>query len=186
MLQEIIALDKTLFDLIHNQWTSSLLDMLMPGITDLHRIWWFKFILVPSILITWFFLSRKKALKHFFALILVVGATDLISHRLIKANVQRLRPRHHQDLNVHLKTRPHAGWSFTSNHAANNFAAATYLTLAYPVMWPTYFLAMTIAYSRTYVGVHFPLDVLGGATLGILLALILTFILRKTPWYRKH
>ena len=175
----IIQWDKTLFTLIHNQWSHPLLDQIMPVITDLHQATWFNSFVFPLILALWIFRSRTKALKHILGLLLVVGSTDIISHRLIKQSVERERPRHHQNLQVNLKTHPHAGWSFTSNHAANNFAAATYLRAAYPFLWPSYIIATLIAYSRIYVGVHFPLDVLGGALLGTIWTFLLVFVFRK-------
>ena len=62
--------------------------------------------------------------------------------------------------------------SFPSGHAATSFAAATILTFAFPRLGPVLFvLAAAVAFSRVYVGVHYPLDVLGGAVLGVLVAL---------------
>lgn len=61
--------------------------------------------------------------------------------------------------------------SFPSGHAATSFAAATVLTAAVPRAAPAwYLLAGAIAFSRVYVGVHYPLDVIGGAVLGVAIA----------------
>jgi membrane-associated phospholipid phosphatase len=65
---------------------------------------------------------------------------------------------------------PHSG-SFPSGHATIAFACATVLAWKAPrLAFPAFVLAGAIAWSRVYVGVHWPLDVLGGAALGILLA----------------
>jgi undecaprenyl-diphosphatase len=65
---------------------------------------------------------------------------------------------------------PHSG-SFPSGHATIAFACATVLAWKVPrLAFPAFVLAGAIAWSRVYVGVHWPLDVLGGAALGILLA----------------
>jgi undecaprenyl-diphosphatase len=64
--------------------------------------------------------------------------------------------------------------AFPSGHAATSFAAATILTAALPRFAPLWFLlALAIAFSRVYVGVHYPLDIVGGAALGCAIALLL-------------
>jgi undecaprenyl-diphosphatase len=63
--------------------------------------------------------------------------------------------------------------SFPSGHAATSFAAATVLTAAVPRLAPVWvLLAAAIAFSRVYVGVHYPLDIVGGAVVGTLIALL--------------
>ena len=64
--------------------------------------------------------------------------------------------------------------SFPSGHAATSFAAATLLTTFAPRWTPAWLvLASAIAFSRVYVGVHYPLDVIGGAVLGTAVAVLL-------------
>jgi undecaprenyl-diphosphatase len=73
---------------------------------------------------------------------------------------------------------PHDG-SFPSGHAAASFAAATILSFAFPRLAPLLFvLAAAVAWSRVYVGVHYPLDILGGAALGVLVAIALRQLVR--------
>ena len=67
--------------------------------------------------------------------------------------------------------------SFPSGHAATSFAAATVLSFARPRWAPAfYLLALAIGFSRVYVGVHYPLDVVGGAVLGIAVATALRLL----------
>lgn len=78
--------------------------------------------------------------------------------------------------------------AFPSGHAATSFAAAVVLSVAVPTLAPVFVaLAALVAFSRLYVGVHFPLDVLAGATLGAAVAtalLLLSRSLRRSRWLR--
>jgi undecaprenyl-diphosphatase len=71
---------------------------------------------------------------------------------------------------------PHDG-SFPSGHASTSFAGATILAFARPRWAPAfYLLALAIGFSRVYVGVHYPLDIVGGAALGVLVATALRLL----------
>ena len=64
--------------------------------------------------------------------------------------------------------------AFPSGHAATAFACATVIAWAAPrLRIPAFVLAAAIAWSRVYVGVHWPLDVLGGAALGVVVSTVL-------------
>jgi membrane-associated phospholipid phosphatase len=89
-----------------------------------------------------------------------------LSTDLLKLAIPRARPDVHA-----LVARPHTH-SFPSGHAAIAFACATVLGAAVPRARPwLYVLAALVAWSRVYVGVHFPLDVAAGALLGVGLGL---------------
>ena len=69
--------------------------------------------------------------------------------------------------------------AFPSGHATTSFACALVLSAALPrLRWPLLALAALIAFSRVYNGVHYPLDVLAGALLGALIALV---VVRALP-----
>lgn len=83
-----------------------------------------------------------------------------------------------------------ATFSFPSGHATVSFACATVLALAVPrLRWPLFALATLIAFSRVYVGVHYPFDVLAGAVLGVGIATALrtlgAALRRSTPPMRQ-
>jgi undecaprenyl-diphosphatase len=103
------------------------------------------------------------------SIFVVTLAVDLVADLLasgIKDAIPRARP--HVSHLIALPTTH----SFPSGHAATSFACATVLAAAEPRGRIAFFvLAAAIAYSRLYNGVHYPLDVLGGAVLGILVAL---------------
>jgi undecaprenyl-diphosphatase len=105
------------------------------------------------------------------AILALVAAADLAAELLadaLKVAVDRPRPRV-----SHLVAVPHSA-SFPSGHAATSFACATVLgVLVPPLCAPALLLAAAVAYSRLYVGVHYPLDVLAGALLGIATARLL-------------
>jgi undecaprenyl-diphosphatase len=103
----------------------------------------------------------------------------------LKALVDRPRPPLRYPEPDPLVSTPHDA-SFPSGHAATSFAAATMLSFAFPRLTPLLvLLASAVAFSRVYVGVHYPLDVLGGAALGVLVAtalrLLVTSRLRSRP-----
>ncbi len=93
---------------------------------------------------------------------------------LLKATIDRDRPPLANPDPEPLVRLPDTG-SFPSGHATVAFACATVLALAVPrLALPFFALATIVAWSRVYVGVHYPLDVLTGAILGVLLAFAVT------------
>ena len=122
----------------------------------------------------------------FFAAMLEIASDQLSSH-VIKNLVRRPRPSHVDSLAplIHLSDAgPGGEYGFVSGHASNAFALALFLILTLP---PAYRLlkhamiawALLVSYSRIYNGVHYPGDVLCGALLGTLLALLTTFLFRQ-------
>jgi undecaprenyl-diphosphatase len=99
----------------------------------------------------------------------------------LKAATSRERP----DVDA-LVGRPESH-SFPSGHASTSFACATVLAAFEPgLRVPLYVLAALIALSRTYVGVHYPLDVLAGAAWGLLVGLAVVTALRRLARARRR
>jgi undecaprenyl-diphosphatase len=112
-----------------------------------------------------------------FAVPAVVLLTDLAASGL-KLATDRRRPEETLDGIDVLVTTPSTA-AFPSGHAATSFAAAVVLALALPALAPAFLvLATAVAFSRLYVGVHFPLDAIGGAVLGVAVATTLLLLVR--------
>jgi undecaprenyl-diphosphatase len=108
-----------------------------------------------------------------FALTVIAVALADWSATALKALIDRSRPPLRYAEPKTLVPMPHDA-SFPSGHAATSFAAATMLSFAFPRFAPfLYVLAAAVAFSRVYVGVHYPLDVIGGAALGVVVAITL-------------
>ena len=163
------AADRFLFREINQAWTNRVLDAIMPVLTDLDRSRVFLGLALPGVLLAWLWRQRARAARVILALGLVVGATDLLCHRALKPLVHRARPER-AGVGAVLRAGSHGVYGFPSNHAANMFAGAAFLSPLYPSLSVAFFAgAAVIAYSRVYVGAHFPLDVVGGGLVGMIL-----------------
>ncbi len=115
------------------------------------------------------------------ALLLLVlaadGAADLLADALKRLTGEQ-RPAFRYPEPPALVHVPHDG-SFPSGHAATSFACATVLAAFAPRLAPVLLvLAAAIAFSRVYVGVHYPLDVVAGAALGAAVGLVLLALVK--------
>lgn len=140
-------------------------------------------------LIFWIFYKfRKKGWLIFILLILVFALSDAGSVHLFKNVFLRLRPSHNPEIQgmLHYVNGYHGGlYGFISSHAANTFGLAVFMCLIFKNRWMTLgmlFWATVVSYSRIYLGVHYPFDVIGGAMWGSLMAVIVYFAYR---WYLK-
>lgn len=155
---------------LHNNY----FDPIMLWITA--RNSWFPMYAVIIGIIIW--TQKKEAIGMLLMIILSVVISDQVCSSVLKPLIHRLRPCHEpsiQDL-VHLVGSCGGQFGFCSSHAANSFTLITGLSLLfrkqhYGVMY-LYLWAIIVSYSRIYVGVHYPLDVLAGAGVGVLSSLL--------------
>jgi len=181
MLETLKTLDENIF-LYLNAQHNSFFDQLMWLFSD--RFFW-----IP--LYAWFlWLIYKKYPKHYWtviiAIILMIAASDQLCN-LVKVSAMRLRPSqepHLQSL-VHIVNDYRGGtYGFCSSHASNAFAVAFFMITILAgerkyIIPVCLAYAILTAYSRVYLGVHYPGDILTGAIIGSLLGTGFAFALAK-------
>jgi len=144
---------------------------------------------IPFMLVVVYCLLRPGNWRH---RLLMVGSvtllfvlSDFVVSSFIKNVVCRPRPSHDpavMDLLSYVNGYRGGAYGFPSNHASNGFAAATFLALLLRNRWVTlsaFLWAVGSCYSRMYLGVHYPSDILCGAMLGIVFAIIIFFLYKK-------
>lgn len=156
--------DLALFRLVNGRWTCAVMDAIAPAFQPS----WVA--IAPAVLIAaWIW--RKggpDGRRAVLAALAAVALADLLAAQILKPWIERPRPSMALD-GVRLLVGKKSGFGFPSNHAANLAAAATAVALlARRFAWPIASLALFVGYTRIYVGVHYPLDVMGGYCVGII------------------
>lgn len=142
--------------------------------------------LLMALALLWVLLhqNRRHALLVLAMVVLAFVVADQLSSGVIKHLVERLRPTREPALNnlLHIVNDYRGGmYGFVSSHAANSFAAATLLALVirYRVVTMSLFSwAVLQCYSRVYLGVHYPGDILGGIVVGVLVGWLVWRLMR--------
>lgn len=161
----ITNLDIQWFYLVNQSMHNAFFNVVMPIISNAGEnglIWLFVALLL--------YLSGPNMRRTSFLMLVALFISFVVGEEALKHIFQRPRPFLSLE-GVNLLIASPGSFSFPSGHTANAFAAS--LVVARKVSrlaWPVLLLAVIMSFSRVYVGVHYPLDVLGGALLGALCA----------------
>jgi undecaprenyl-diphosphatase len=161
-IAELLALDRALFLWINGGIHPVWLDQVMRAVTSA----WFGRGLFALFAVLLARGRGTRGLLTVLGLALTITASDQLSAHVLKPIIRRERPAH-AHLDVRLLVRNSRTYAFPSAHAANTFAGATYCARFAPgLALPLFTLAAIVSFSRVYVGVHYPLDLVAGAGLG--------------------
>lgn len=162
MIDFFYSIDVSLFYFINHSLSNPLFDKTFVFLTEVKN-WYISYIIL------WFLCFLKGGrIGKIAALmsILLIIATDQFSSFILKNLFERVRPCNALgDVNILVVCT--GSYSFPSSHAVNNFAAALFFGRIFPKLkWLLISIAALIAFTRPYVGVHYPSDILGGAIIG--------------------
>lgn len=179
MFQNIMSIDQNIIIWIQDSWRNDVLTPIFIFITKLGdngAIW---------ILISLGLLIPKKTRKIGLMSLLALALSVIIDNMLLKNIVARVRP-YEVVPRLHSLIGIQNDYSFPSGHTGSSFAAAVIMFCGLPKKYGVLaiVLATLIGFSRLYVGVHYPTDVLCGAFIGAGIAL-LTYMLGNSLMERR-
>tara|TARA_A100001011_G_scaffold327242_1_gene351263 strand:- start:195 stop:773 length:579 start_codon:yes stop_codon:yes gene_type:complete len=167
MLDFLQMVDINLIMWIHQYFSNPLLDIFMPFITNKNN--WI--LPITGLIFMLGFFSGRKGKLALAILIISLSFTDAICAHILKPFFERIRPSHLNLEEINLLVSKGGKWSMPSNHAANMFSLSMVLSYFYKrYKLLLLFLAILISFSRVYVGVHFPGDVIVGGSIGFFIS----------------
>ena len=178
-LEEILELDREIFLELNSSFRNPFLDQLMMFLTTTYA--W-----IPLHLFLLYLMVRnlkKQTWLVLLAIALTVLLADQITGSIMKPFFERLRPSHEPSLaeKIFLVNKYRGGkFGFASSHAANTFGIATLMWLVLKMYRPwiglLFLWAVFVGYTRIYLGVHYPGDIVAGFFVGFLCALAAYFL----------
>jgi undecaprenyl-diphosphatase len=184
MLQRILEWDRNAFVYLNNLGIEQF-DGLWSMATN-YSTWLPLFVIFFLLLLLKF--TRREALLMALTVVLLAFFMDLTTD-FTKEFVSRLRPNHDTAINTPIRIlRNPSGFSFFSSHASISFSITTlmylYLRKKVPWAWLFYIWPFLFSFSRIYIGVHFPTDIIAGALAGMLAAGLFYLLYKRLigPW----
>lgn len=180
MIEILQNIDIQLFEWINQGLSNSFFDYVLPPFRN--RDTW-----IPLYIILFLYIIYSKKKRAWVVILLAIasiGMADGISSHILKPLVARVRPCNTAILQQEIILRLQhcsGAFSFPSSHATNHFALASFIGLVFytQTKWFLYigiFWATTISFAQVYVGVHFPIDVLFGAFLGVYIGCFFSYL----------
>lgn len=174
-MEEILELDRKIFLELNSSFHNPWLDQLMMFLSTT-TAWIPLYLVLVYLLIKNY---RKQTWMVLLAVALTILLADQITSSIMKPFFERLRPSHEPSLaeRVYIVNQYRGGkFGFASSHAANTFGIATLMSLALRMYRPwislLFLWALGVGYTRIYLGVHYPGDILAGYVVGFFCALI--------------
>jgi undecaprenyl-diphosphatase len=181
MIEKIIELDERLFLYLNGLHYNSL-DTIMYWISEKYT--WIPFYAVLLGIIIWKF--KTKAIYILLGIGLVILFADQFTSGFMKPYFERFRPCHDPDLAgmVYLVKGCGGKFGFASSHAANTFGLATFVFLLFNNIYKytglLFVWAFIVSYSRIYLGAHYPLDIIVGGIIGIIIGWLIYVLMLRT------
>jgi undecaprenyl-diphosphatase len=174
-MESILQWDTAIMHWINDGWSNALFDFVFPLLRN-------KFFWLPLYVLCVSWIIYNHRVRHVFLILFFLGlsifASDTISSKLIKYQVGRIRPCQELSMDppVIIRVKCGSGLSFPSSHAANHFCVSAFfisifgsLMGRWKYLW--WLWAALISLAQVYVGLHYPLDILGGAVLGCIVGI---------------
>ena len=168
MTEFFYSIDLAIFYFFNHTISFPILDKFFSIITSVNN-WLITYVILLGL--SWKYGDKRGKIAVVITLIMV-AVTDQTGYRLLKEFFARPRP---CDVLTDVITPLGCTgtYSFPSNHALNNFAAASFFSFLFPQFRTVLFItAGLIAISRVYLGLHYPSDIIGGAVIGIIFGYI--------------
>jgi undecaprenyl-diphosphatase len=178
-MEFLYSFDLAIFYFFNHTISTGFLDRFFSIITDVTK-WYIAYLILLGIA---FFKGGRRGKIAVLGLIILIVVTDQTGYRLLKEFFERVRPCNALTDAI-TPVGCAGGYSFPSNHALNNFAAAFFLLRLFPdYKWIFLITATLVAISRIYLGVHYPSDVIGGALIGSLFGYLFSVAALKIDSY---
>ncbi len=172
MIEFLHQIDIQILYFFNQTVSSPILDRFFSIITNVNN-WFISYVILLFIS---FFKGGLKGKIAVLGVILLIIFTDQLGYQILKEMFHRPRPCIAL-ANILTPLGCNGTWSFPSNHALNNFAAATFYYLLFPKLkWALFIPALLVSISRIYLGLHYPSDILGGAVIGIFIGYLFALL----------